>query len=275
MADATPFITLSLRFALVFLCFAAFTAYKREFQRLPLRAVGEAAITGILFHGMYLGGVFYAQSQGMSAGMSALIVSLHPIITAALAGPFLGERLGIKGWFGLFLGLGGAMLVLYDNVDGSIAYIAFGATLISLGAVTAGTLLQRKNRAEMPLSLNNTVQAAAATGFLVVVTSLIETPALTPTLPFTIAFLWQSLVVSLGAFTILMFLLKHGEAARTSALFFLVPPTSAALSWLILGEVMGWIDLIGLGIATFGVFLATRQAPNQAKPSSAHSSEKC
>ena len=75
---STPFITLSLRFALVFICFAAFTALKREFQKLPARAIGEAALTGILFHGMYLGGVFYAQANGMSAGMSALIVSLHP-----------------------------------------------------------------------------------------------------------------------------------------------------------------------------------------------------
>ena len=259
MADATPFITLSLRFALVFICFAAFTALKREFQKLPARAIGEAALTGILFHGMYLGGVFYAQANGMSAGMSALIVSLHPIITAVLAGPLLGERLGLKGWLGLFLGLTGASLVLYDKLDGSVAYMAFVATSVSLCAVTAGTLLQRKNRAQMPLSLNNSIQALAAMLFLMVVTASIETPSLSLTLPFTIAFLWQTLVVSLGAFTILMFLLKHGEAARTSALFFLVPPTSAGLSWLILGEVMGWDDLLGLGIATFGVFLTTRQ----------------
>lgn len=260
MVDATPFATLSLRFFIVFLCFAAFASYQRELRLAGWRALGHASLTGILFHGIYLGGVFFAQSRGMSAGLSALIVSLHPVLTAMLAGPLLKEKISMQGWLGFGLGFIGAAIVVQDNIGGDLPLIALISTGFSLLAVTAGTLLQRRNAEQMLLSTLNVVQAGAATLFLLLITALVETPSITPTLPFTLAFAWQTFIVSLGAFTILMIFLKQGEAARTSALFFMVPPTSALLSWMILGEVMSQGDLAGLGIATIGVFLATRKS---------------
>lgn len=259
--DATPFASLAFRFALVSAGFFLFAAILKESLLASCKDMFEAAGTGILFHGLYLGGVFFAISKGMPAGLSALIVSLQPVLTGALAGPVLGERVTWRQWLGIAFGFGGAALVLGLDVGGELPVIGLFATAIALLAVTAGTLWQKRLSGRLPLSVSNMYQAIAACLFHAVVMLAIEEPFLAFTPSFIMAMGWQILAVSFGAFTILMYLIKSGSASQTATLFFLVPPVSAVMGWLFLNESLTAVDLTGLIIATAGVYVATRPQP--------------
>lgn len=256
--DASPFASLAFRFAVVTAGFFCFAAILKESLLASRKDMLEAAGTGILFHGLYLGGVFFAISKGMPAGLSALIVSLQPVLTGALAGPVLGEQVTWRQWLGIALGFGGAALVLGLDVGGELPLIGLIATAISLLAVTAGTLWQKRLSGRLPLSVSNMYQALAACLFHVMVMLAIEEPFLAFTPSFMMAMGWQILAVSFGAFTILMYLIKAGSASQTATLFFLVPPVSAVMGWLFVNEQLTATDITGLIIATVGVYVATR-----------------
>jgi len=256
--DASPFASLAFRFAIVTAGFFCFAVFLKESLLASRKDMLEAAGTGILFHGLYLGGVFFAISKGMPAGLSALIVSLQPVLTGALAGPVLGEQVTWRQWVGIALGFGGAALVLGLDVGGELPLIGIIATAISLLAVTAGTLWQKRLSGRLPLSVSNMYQAMAACIFHIAVMLMIEQPFLAFTPSFMLAMGWQILAVSFGAFTILMYLIKAGSASQTATLFFLVPPVSAVMGWLFVNEQLTAIDITGLIIATIGVYVATR-----------------
>lgn len=261
--DASAFASLAFRFALVSAGFFVFAALLKESLIARRKDILEAAGTGILFHGLYLGGVFFAISKGMPAGLSALIVSLQPVLTGALAGPVLGEQVTWRQWLGIAFGFGGAALVLGLDVGGELPLIGLVATTISLLAVTTGTLWQKRLSGRLPLSVSNMYQAMAACLFHVVVMLAIEEPFLDFTSSFVLAMGWQILAVSFGAFTILMYLIKSGSASQTATLFFLVPPVSAVMGWLFLNESLTAMDVAGLMIATAGVYVATRPHPGK------------
>lgn len=256
--DASPFASLAFRFAIVTAGFFCFAAFLKESLLASRKDMLEAAGTGILFHGLYLGGVFFAISKGMPASLSALIVSLQPVLTGALAGPVLGEQVTWRQWLGIALGFGGAALVLGLDVGGELPLVGLIATAVSLLAVTAGTLWQKRLSGRLPLSVSNMYQAMAACLFHLVVMLAIEDAFLAFTPSFVMAMGWQILAVSFGAFTILMYLIKAGSASQTATLFFLVPPVSAVMGWLFVNERLTAIDITGLLIATIGVYVATR-----------------
>ena len=256
--DASPFASLAFRFAIVTAGFFCFAAFLKESLLASRKDMLEAAGTGILFHGLYLGGVFFAISKGMPAGLSALIVSLQPVLTGALAGPVLGEQVTWRQWLGIALGFGGAALVLGLDVGGELPLVGLIATAVSLLAVTAGTLWQKRLSGRLPLSVSNMYQAMAACLFHLVVMLAIEDAFLAFTPSFMMAMGWQILAVSFGAFTILMYLIKAGSASQTATLFFLVPPVSAVMGWLFVNERLTATDITGLLIATIGVYVATR-----------------
>ena len=259
--DASAFASLAFRFALVSAGFFLFAALLKESLIARRKDILEAAGTGILFHGLYLGGVFFAISKGMPAGLSALIVSLQPVLTGALAGPVLGEQVTWRQWLGIALGFGGAALVLGLDVGGELPLIGLVATTVSLLAVTTGTLWQKRLSGRLPLSVSNMYQAIAACLFHLGVMLAIEEPFLDFTPSFVLAMGWQILAVSFGAFTILMYLIKSGSASQTATLFFLVPPVSAVMGWLFLNESLTALDIAGFMIATAGVYVATRPYP--------------
>ena len=256
--DATPFAALTFRFVIVAAIFALITLVRSEFKQLTPRSVGEALSTGVLFHGFYLGGVFYSIAAGLPAGISALIVSMQPILTTALAGPLLGEVVTRRQWLGILLGFVGTALVLGLDVGTALPWTGVIAAVVALVAVTAGTLWQKTLSGKLPLSTNNTFQAVGAALFHCGIMFLIEDYALELTPSFIWAMGWLIVGVSFGAFTILMILIRTGSASKTAALFFLVPPVSVVLGWLMLDEVMTLIDVVGLVIASFGVYVATR-----------------
>ena len=259
VTDASPFAALSLRFGLVSLGFFLFCFFTKNKIFLSFNDFLKASIIGICFHGFYLGGVFFAISEDLSVGITAIIVSLQPILTAIFAGPFLKENVTWKQWVGIMFGFFGTLLVIGLDVGDTIPFTGLMASMIGLMAITSGTLLQRKIGINIPLATSNLYQAFSAFIFLLIVTYLFESSFINFSMDFILSISWQIIFVSFGAFTILQHLINTGTASRTATLFFLVPPVSVVMAWLFLNEQMTVIDISGLIIATIGVYIATRR----------------
>ena len=257
--NGSPFGSLSLRFAIVALGFLLFSLFYKEIIFVKFRNIIDSSISGILFHGLYLGGCFYAFSIGVPANISALIVSMQPVLTNFLAGPILNEEVTWKQWIGIFFGLSGTLLVLGFDVGNSIPIIGIFATLIALIAATLGTLWQKKLSGNLPLSVSNFYQALGASIFLFIVMFFFEEPFINLNSTFIISMSWQIFAVSFGAFSILMYLIKIGTASKTSNLFFLIPPVSALMAWFFLNEVILINDICGLFICSLGVYIASKK----------------
>ena len=194
----------------------------------------------------------------MPTSIAALIVTLQPILTNALSGPILGENVNKKQWLGVFLGFIGAALVLGLDVGTSIPMLGLIATLIALIAITASTIWQKKLSMNLPLSVSNFYQAIGGCLFHCLIILLFVDPYINFSSTFLLSMGHQIILVSFGAFTILMFLIKKNSASKTVSIFFLIPSTSAFMAWLFLNETLTNLDLVGFLIATIGVYIATR-----------------
>ena len=256
--NATPFISLSLRFGIVasffFLFFISFSTNKK----ISLKAFKDASISGLLFHGFYLGGVFYALSKGISVSLIALLVSLQPILTSILARIYLNETLSKFQWLGIFFGFSGAFIIILPDIINGLTAFAFFAGLIGLTASSLGIIWQKKIGSDLSLSGNNFLQALSASIFHFFLALCFENYFINFSNDFILAMSWQVFAVSLGAFLILMWLLEHNKANQTSTLFFLVNPVSALMAFIILNEQFTHLDLFGLSLSCVGVFIVTR-----------------
>jgi len=257
--NSDPFTALAFRFFFVAIGFLIFTVLTKQKILTSSKNLIQSIFSGVLFHGFYLGGVFYSVSIGMPTGIAALIVTLQPILTNALAGKFLGEEVSFKQWIGVMLGFFGAALVLGFDIGTSLPVIGVVASFIALLAITTSTLWQKKIGNSLPLSVSNMYQAIGGCLFHIIIIIIFTDPYINFTSTFLIAMSHQIFLVSFGAFTILMFLIKNNSASKTVSIFFLIPPTTAVMAWLFLNEVLTNLDLIGFVIATLGVFIATRK----------------
>jgi len=257
--SASPFASLSFRFMIVALGFVIFAKIFNEKIFVKRSLIYQSAVTGILFHGFYLGGVFFSFSVGLSATLSALIVGLQPVLTNILSGPILKEKVTLTQWMGILLGFTGTVLVIGLDIGKSIPFLGIIASIVALIGATTATIWQKKFTNKLSLSVNNFYQALAAAIFLFLASLMFEISYINFTTSFILSMSWQIVMVSFGAFTILMYLIKIGSASKTSNLFFLVPPTTAVMAWLVLGEDLYRNDLMGLIIASIGVFVATRK----------------
>ena len=253
-----PFAALAFRFALVAFGFLIFSIYSRQKIIVSKKNFLQSFFSGVLFHGFYLGGVFYSISIGMPTGLAALIVTLQPILTNALSGPILKEQVSIKQWTGVLLGFVGASLVLGFEIGSKIPTAGLIATIIALIAITSSTLWQKTISNNLPLSVSNMNQALGGFSFHLLIIIFFVDPYIEFSKTFIIAMSHQIFLVSFGAFTILMFLIKKNSASKTVSIFFLIPPTSALMAWLFLNEKLSNLDLLGFLIATIGVYIATR-----------------
>jgi len=190
--------------------------------------------------------------------LSALIVGLQPVLTNILSGPILKERVSIIQWIGIILGFFGTILVVGLDIGKSIPTLGIISSIVALLGATIATIWQKKFTSNLTLSVNNFYQAVAASIFLLIISLLFEIPLINFDNRFILSMGWQIIMVSFGAYAILMYLLKIGTASKTSSLFFLVPPTTSVLAWFVLDEKLFIIDIIGLLICTFGVYIATR-----------------
>jgi len=219
------------------------------------------ASAGLLMQGGYLGGVFCAVHAGMSAGVVALIVGMQPLLTAAGAGPLLGERTNRMQWTGLALGLTGVAMVVWQKMSlhgmsaGSLAL-----ALLALLSITSGTLYQKRYCPSFDLRTGSIVQFAAALTVTLPLAFLLETMHIDWTGEFVFALGWLVLVLSVGATTMLFRLIKSGAATRVTSLFYLTPAVTAVMAWIIFDETLGALAVSGMLIAVAGVALVNRTA---------------
>ena len=260
--NSDPFTALAFRFFIVSLGFYFFSIFTKQKILINKKNLIESLFSGVLFHGLYLGGVFYSISEGMPTAIAALIVTLQPILTNALSNSILGEKVSFNQWLGVLFGFIGATMVVGWDIGSGIPLLGLIATIISLLAITGSTIWQKKLSNNLPLSVSNMYQAIGGLIFHLIIIVLFVDPYINFTQTFLIAMGHQIFLVSFGAFTILMFLIKKNSASKTVSIFFLIPPTSAFMAWLFLNEKLTTIDLVGFLITSVGVYIATRDSKN-------------
>ena len=258
---AEPFTFLSLRFLLTVgvLGTVALLAGARWPQ--GWRGWRDALLAGILLQGLYLDGVFWAVSRGLPAGLSALITSLPPLLTALVAGPVLGERVSPRRWLGVIVGAVGAALVLApkigsgaDAVPLDALAVCFGATL----ALTGGTLWQKRFAAAVDLRTNAAVQFLGAGLMTLPLALLLEEGRFDASVPALVGLAWAVLGLSVGGVLLLLGLIRRQAVAGVSALFYLVPAVSAVMAYALFGETLVPVQIAGMAVAVVGVALASR-----------------
>jgi drug/metabolite transporter (DMT)-like permease len=230
-----------------------------------LKEVGHVAVSAWLVHGIYLGGVLSAIAGGMSAGMAAMLVGLQPILTVLLARGWLGERVVPRQWLGLALGLAGVWLVVRHKVEPTDDSAGLIAIALALVGISVGTLYQKRYCSRVDLRCGAVIQfAACALVYLPIVLAFEHAPVRwTPQFVFALG--WAVIVLSVGAVSLLYWLLRHGAASNVAGLFFLVPAVTAVMAWLMFGERLDAVAVAGMVLISVGVALA-RQAKDPATP---------
>jgi drug/metabolite transporter (DMT)-like permease len=270
MPYSEPFTFLGLRFLLTLALLLGLALILKARLIMGPRQMGHVGVVGILVHGIYLGGVFFAVERGMPAALSALIVGLQPLITAAMAGPLLGETVTRRQVAGLLLGLLGVALVLGVKLAPAGAATLFEgfdiwavlACVAALLGITFGLVYQKRFCGRVDLVGGAVVQYAVAALACGAVALLFEDNRIAWTGEFIFALAWLVLVLSIGAVSLLMLLVRWGEAARTASLFYLVPPATAVTAYLLFGDRLTLVQLLGMALAAAGVALVVaRQGP--------------
>ncbi|MCI0430777.1 MAG: DMT family transporter [Rhodospirillales bacterium] len=259
MPHAEPFTFLALRFAIVTALLGAITLATHAPWPREARLLTHLAVTGVLLHGLYLGGTFAAIAAGVPAGIAALIVGLQPLLTATVVGPWLGERVRPIQWIGLVLGFLGVALVLWEKLYlDKIAWWAAGWSVLALLGITVSTLYQKRFCPTMDWRSGGVVQYVAAALLMSLFALIAETGRVRWTADLLVAMAWLVIVLSVGAVALLTWLIRRGAAARIASLFYLVPPVAALASWLWFGEQLGPAALVGMAVTAIGVALVNR-----------------
>jgi drug/metabolite transporter (DMT)-like permease len=257
---AGPFTFLLLRFLIVAVLLTAVAIILRA--PWPARhELRNIAIGGVLVHAGYLGATFAALSLGVEAGVASLMAGLQPLLTGLLAGPFLAERVSARQWAGLFLGFTGVALVVNSKLAlglGTPAGMVFA--FFSAVFMTAGTLWQKRFGGRMDLRTGSVVQFAASAVVMAPLAIFIEGVRVEWTPTFTLAMAWLCLVLSVGTISLLFLIIRRGASVEVASLFFLVPPTTAIMGWILFGESLNATVLAGIALVAFAVALVTRRA---------------
>lgn len=217
------------------------------------------AVAGVLVHAGYLSGVWCAISLGMPAGISALIVGLQPVLTA-FAGRWIGERVDARQWLGFVLGLAGVGLVVANKMTlAGLSATSIALCLMALISITAGTLYQKRFCPSFDLRTGAFVQYGASFVITLPFALLLEDGRVEWAGAMFFALAWSVVALSLGAIFLLFLLIRRGAATRVVSLFYLTPPTTALMAWIIFGEALSLVAILGMVIAVVGVALVVRQ----------------
>ncbi|MDH4987945.1 EamA family transporter [Aminobacter anthyllidis] len=269
MPWAEPFTFLAVRFVLAFLLLGAVMLALGS-ARLPRRAALHAVLIGMLLHGVYLGGVFWAIHQGLPAGLSALIAGLQPLVTAVLAGKLLGEEIKPRHWVGLAVGFVGVVIVLSPKLGalgGGVTWQTLTASVIAMAGISAGTIWQKRVGTTGDLVTGTFWQYVGAAILTTVASMIFEKQQMTVNGELIFAMAWLVFVLSIGAIFLLMVMIRDGAMSKVASLFYLVPSVTAVIAWALFGEQLSAIQLVGMVIATLGVGLATAQPGTRARAS--------
>ncbi len=253
---AEPLTFLLLRFALVVALMLPIALATHALWPCSMRQWAHVAAAGVLVHGGYLSGVFYSIHLGMSAGVSALIVGLQPILTAFASAPLFGERPHARQWAGLVLGFGGVLLVVLGrSALVGITPSTLAMSVLALLCITAGTLYQKRYCGAVDLRAGSVIQFSAAGLVLLPLALAFETMQVHWTGEFILTLTWLVLVLSIGAISLLFVLIRKGAATRVASFFYLVPPTTALMAYCVFGETLNATALAGMALAAIGVAL--------------------
>jgi drug/metabolite transporter (DMT)-like permease len=224
--------------------------------RWPDRAgIAHSAVTGLLVHGCYLGGVFVSIDQRLPAGIAALVVGLQPVLTSTLANRLLGERVIPRQWFGLLLGIAGVYLVVHGHTEGEAPLLAWAAATVALVSITIGTLYQKRFGGGIDWRSGFFIQYAAATVLFAAGAFAFETGRVQWTGEFLFAVAWLVFVLSFGAIWLLYFLIRRQAATRVVSLFYLTPPITALMAWAFFDERLAPLAILGMAVCVVGVAL--------------------
>lgn len=265
MPHAPPLKFLALRYALSVAAFLVWAWLARAAWPRDRRQLAHLAVTGILMHAGYLGGVWAAVKAGMGAGLAALLVGLQPVLTAVWISMW-GGQVAPRQWAGLGLGLAGLVLVVWQKLGiGEVSAPNLLFAFVALLAITAGTLYQKRFVAPCDVRTANLVQLAAA--FVVTIPfALLETEAMRWVLPdgavngeLVGAIAWSVFGLTLGGSSLLYLLIQRGAATTVTSLMYLVPPTTALMAWVLFGEPITVLIVAGMALTAAGVSLVVRQ----------------
>lgn len=261
-AHAEPLTFLTVRFGTAMLVIAAIALVTRA-PWPERRPAGHAMVAGALIHAGYLGPVFWAIAHGMSAGISALIVSMQPILTGFIAAAWLGEKVRPRHWLGLVIGLAGVLLVLWPKIAQGTAdahWDTVGASLLGLLGITIGSIYQKQHGGGLDLRSAGTYQFLGGTLVVALGALAFEDRRIEWTGELLFALAWSVLVLSLGAISLLMIMIRRGAISQVAAYFYLVPPTTALMAYFAFGESLVPVQFVGMLLACLAVFLVTGAA---------------
>ena len=268
-AEAGTF--LMLRFALAAIFMVALVVASRAPLPTSFREWAHCAVAGALVHGLYLYGGFASIQEGLTPTTIAVVVGMQPVITAVLIGPILGEAVNIRQWGGFFLGTVGVVLVIVAN----FASIGFGSgapavflSLLCVLSISIGTLYQKRFCASVDLRSGTMIQLIMAAVMMWGISSWFETGYVEWTGTFVFALMWSVLVLSVGAYTLLWWLVRRKTATNVVSLFFLMPPVTAVFDWLFFDQRVSLITLMGIVIAVAGIVIVIRYGPQSSSAAS-------
>lgn len=259
-----PFAMVFYRFTLASVILAVISVATGAPWPTSRRMLGHIVVVGVLIQAIQFTGVYGGIALGVPAGVSALVIGTTPLFTALGSGPLLGERISRPQWIGAGLGVLGVIFALSDRLDleGSFTFgVLF--TLLGLFGITAGQLYQKKFCADMDLRTGGAIQLGVAAVAMGGMTAIFEDFSLEPTFTLSAVLLWLALVNSIGATSLLYFMMARGEASRVSSLFYLVPAVTALMAAVTIGQRLSVFAVVGLGVAGVGVFLSTYRRPTR------------
>lgn len=261
MPHGPPLTFLSWRYALSVLAFGVWITFSKAAWPRGRRQLLHLAVTGILMHGGYLGGVWAAVKAGLGAGTVALIVGLQPVLTALWVSWTGAERrITARQWLGLLLGLAGLLLVVWQKLGvGEVSAANLSMVLVALASITAGTLYQKRFVSPCDVRTANTVQLLAALAVTLPLALWLEHEPMRLHPELLGAMAWSVLALTLGGSSLLYLMIQRGAATRVSSLMYLVPPCTALLAWALFGELLTGGVGLGLLLTALGVYLVVRE----------------
>lgn len=265
---APPLTFLVIRYALSIVCFLIWSRVARASWPHGGRQWLHLAVTGVLMHAGYLGGVWVAVKGGMGSGLTALIVGLQPVLTAlwiswaGLSGDDSGKaKVTPRQWLGLLLGLCGLLLVVARKfgTGSEVTALTLGCTVFALFSITVGTLYQKRFLQPTDVRSANAIQLGAAL-LVTLPFALMEREAIVWNPEFMGSMAWSVLALTLGGSSLLYLLIQRGAATSVTSLLYLVPPTTALMAWLLFGEAITAATVVGTALTALGVSLVVKPA---------------
>ncbi|MCZ0735085.1 DMT family transporter [Phreatobacter sp. AB_2022a] len=263
---ADPLWFLFLRFLLAAAVIAAIAVATRAVWPRSPRALGHALASGIFLHTFYLCGVWWAVRNGVPTGISGIMAGLQPVFTALLAPLFLGERIAPRQGLGIALGFAGIVLVLAPKLLGidpahlATVLVPLGVNVLAMLAVTLGSFYQKRFIAGGDLRTTTALQYVGAALSTLPLVFLFGAPDAQWNQTLVLTMAWSVLALSVGGVGLFLYLIGRGEVSRAAAYIYLVPPVSALMSYVVFGEWLAPVQLVGMAVTALGVWLAVRRA---------------